>query len=54
MTASLSDGGPIKLTATETVRDMIWIPGGTFRMGSDRHYPEECEKRLEALKPKAG
>ena len=20
---------------------MIWIPGGTFRMGSDRHYPEE-------------
>jgi formylglycine-generating enzyme required for sulfatase activity len=21
--------------------DMIWIPAGTFRMGSDRHYPEE-------------
>ena len=21
-------------------RDMIWIPGGTFRMGSDRHYVE--------------
>ncbi len=21
--------------------DMIWIPGGTFRMGSDKHYPEE-------------
>jgi len=21
--------------------DMVWIPGGTFRMGSDRHYPEE-------------
>lgn len=20
---------------------MIWIPGGTFRMGSDKHYPEE-------------
>jgi formylglycine-generating enzyme len=20
---------------------MVWIPGGTFRMGSDRHYPEE-------------
>ena len=42
MTASLSDRGPIKLTATETVRDMIWIPGGTFRMGSDHHYPEEA------------
>ncbi len=22
-------------------RDMVWIPGGTFRMGSDKHYPEE-------------
>jgi formylglycine-generating enzyme required for sulfatase activity len=23
-------------------RDMIWIPTGTFRMGSDKHYPEEA------------
>ena len=22
--------------------DMVWIPGGTFRMGSDDHYPEEA------------
>ena len=22
--------------------DMIWIEGGVFRMGSDRHYPEEA------------
>jgi sulfatase modifying factor 1 len=22
--------------------DMVWIPGGTFRMGSDEHYPEEA------------
>ena len=21
---------------------MVWIPGGTFRMGSDTHYPEEA------------
>ncbi|HKD52648.1 MAG TPA: formylglycine-generating enzyme family protein [Steroidobacteraceae bacterium] len=21
--------------------DMVWVPGGTFRMGSDHHYPEE-------------
>jgi formylglycine-generating enzyme required for sulfatase activity len=21
--------------------DLIWVPGGTFRMGSDDHYPEE-------------
>lgn len=24
------------------VRDMVWVPGGTFRMGSDSHYPEEA------------
>ncbi len=22
--------------------NIIWIPGGTFRMGSDEHYPEEA------------
>src|SRR5215831_11563537 len=22
--------------------DMVWIPGGTFHMGSDRHYAEEA------------
>src|SRR5262249_34843053 len=22
--------------------DMIWLPGGTFRMGSDKHYGEEA------------
>jgi formylglycine-generating enzyme len=22
-------------------QEMVWIPGGTFRMGSDKHYPEE-------------
>ena len=27
------------MTATET---MVRIPGGTFRMGSDHHYPEEA------------
>lgn len=25
----------------ETADAMAWIPGGCFRMGSDRHYPEE-------------
>ena len=24
------------------IDEMIWIPGGTFRMGSDKHYPEEA------------
>ena len=26
-------------------RDMVWIPGGYFLRGSDRHYPEERPKR---------
>jgi formylglycine-generating enzyme required for sulfatase activity len=25
----------------DVIADMVWIPGGTFRMGSDKHYPEE-------------
>lgn len=25
--------------------DMAWVPGGTFLMGSDRHYPEEAPAR---------
>ena len=25
-----------------TSADMACVPGGTFRMGSDRHYPEEA------------
>jgi len=24
------------------VREMVWLDGGTFAMGSDRHYPEEA------------
>ena len=35
-----------EVTSTSTQReppfpDMVWVPGGTFRMGSDTHYPEE-------------
>jgi sulfatase modifying factor 1 len=28
-------------TVIDPTRDMVHVPGGTFRMGSDRHYPEE-------------
>jgi formylglycine-generating enzyme required for sulfatase activity len=31
--------------AAQTVGDMVEIPAGTFRMGSDRHYPEESPRR---------
>jgi sulfatase modifying factor 1 len=26
----------------EPALDIVWIPGGTFRMGSERHYPDEA------------
>jgi formylglycine-generating enzyme len=35
--------------------DMLVVPGGTFRMGSDRHYPEEAPvhwKRIFAFEGK--
>src|SRR5919112_6397121 len=28
--------------APDTFKDMVWIPGGSFLMGSDDHYPEEA------------
>jgi len=28
---------------------MVWIPGRTFRMGSDHHYPEEAPSRFAAV-----
>ncbi|MEI6432026.1 MAG: formylglycine-generating enzyme family protein [bacterium] len=36
---------PISSTAapaTPPFPGMVWVPGGTFVMGSDRHYPEEA------------
>jgi len=29
--------------------DMVWVPGGTFRMGSDSHYPEEAPAHRAAV-----
>jgi formylglycine-generating enzyme len=30
-------------------KGMVWIPGGTFTMGSDRHYPEEAPARAVSV-----
>ena len=31
--------------------DMVALPGGRFRMGSDRHYPEEAPVRWQEVAP---
>jgi len=31
----------LEIAAAAPAGTMTWIPGGTFQMGSDRHYPEE-------------
>jgi sulfatase modifying factor 1 len=31
--------------------DMVSIPGGTFWMGSDRHYPEEAPAHRASVAP---
>ena len=33
----------------DTSSDMVWLDGGTFRMGSDRHYPEEAPAHRVAV-----
>ena len=37
----MSAGAFVK-TRKPPAKDMVWIPGGTFMMGSDHHYPEEA------------
>src|SRR2546430_896119 len=32
----------IKIDHPSIDDNMVWIPGGTFQMGSDHHYPEEA------------
>jgi formylglycine-generating enzyme required for sulfatase activity len=36
-------------TAPSPTADMVWVPGGTFRMGSDSHYPEEAPAHRVAV-----
>jgi len=33
---------PVSAPPRPPAENMVWIPGGTFLMGSDRHYPEEA------------
>jgi sulfatase modifying factor 1 len=36
---------------SDLTRDMVWLPGGTFQMGSDRHYPEEAPVHCVTVSP---
>lgn len=42
--AGIHEGGPYAQppAADPPHKNMVWIPGGTFLMGSNRHYPEEA------------
>ncbi len=35
--------------ANAPFENMVWIPGGTFLMGSDQHYPEESPVHKETV-----
>ncbi|MCS5691839.1 formylglycine-generating enzyme family protein [Cyanobium sp. FGCU-6] len=43
ITSGASSHGSIsRAPGRPPAREMVWIPGGTYVMGSDRHYPEEA------------
>ncbi len=43
MTCSVTDDGTgTALPSAAPHTEMVWVPGRTFLMGSDRHYPEEA------------
>jgi formylglycine-generating enzyme required for sulfatase activity len=42
MTATLEPAAAVNARTVPSDSSMVWIAGGTFRMGSDKHYPEEA------------
>ena len=45
-------------TATQTGSEsnpegMVWIPGGVFKMGSDKHYKDEAPVQTVIARPRA-
>lgn len=41
----MTQSHPMSPVGDPPAGDMLWIPGGTFLMGSDAHYPEEAPAR---------
>jgi formylglycine-generating enzyme len=48
---TLADSIAISAESPSRHPDMIAIPGGTFRMGSDKHYPEEAPAHRVTVDP---
>ncbi len=42
MTITIADSDTADKSSVRTLVDMVWVAGGTFRMGSEKHYPEEA------------
>lgn len=42
MFRTIHSPAPDRPAGPPPAKDMVWIPGGTFQMGSDDHYPEEA------------
>ena len=41
--------GSTRPPTAQPFRQMVWIPGGTFRMGSNNHYPEEAPVHFQSV-----
>jgi formylglycine-generating enzyme required for sulfatase activity len=50
MSAIKMDGGDFRVD-DNTLDAMVLVPGGTFRMGSDNHYPEEAPSHRVTVDP---
>jgi sulfatase modifying factor 1 len=46
-----NEGSEILVYGRRPAADMVRIPGGTFRMGSDHHYPEEAPAHRVTVAP---
>jgi formylglycine-generating enzyme required for sulfatase activity len=49
MTSGAAPRSVVPSLVADPTLDLIWIPGGMFRMGSDRHYPEEAPAHRVAV-----